>query len=265
MRMVSFASGSSGNCICIGSDTTHILIDAGISCKRILEGLSQIGLAPDDISAVVISHEHNDHIKGLGVLARKLGVPIYATPGTISKLRELEFLQDYPEELFEAVNPDVSFLIGDLELLPFSVSHDAADPVGYRVRNGRKQLAVATDMGIYSQYTIDHLLGLNAVLLESNHDVNMLLTGRYPYYLKMRILGEKGHLSNENAGQLLNAILNDSMQYIMLGHLSRENNYEALAYEAVRLEIDQSDSPYRADDFPISIAHRDRMSEIINL
>ncbi len=265
MRIVSFASGSSGNCIYIGSDDTHILIDAGISCKRILESLSQIGLSPDDISAVVVTHEHSDHVKGLGVLAKKLNIPIYATAATVEKLRELEFLEDYPDELFEAVTPDVYFSIGDLELLPFTVSHDAADPVGYRVKNGKKQAAVATDMGNYSQYTIDHLQGLNAVLLEANHDINMLLTGRYPYYLKMRILSDKGHLSNENAGQLLNAILNDSMEAVMLGHLSKENNYEALAYEAVRLEIDQGDCPYCADDFPITIAHRDVMSEIINI
>ncbi len=265
MRMVSFASGSSGNCIYIGSDDTHILIDAGISCKRILESLSQIGLSPEDISAVVVTHEHNDHVKGLGVLAKKLGVPIYATAATISRLQELEFLEDYPDELFCPVTADAYFSIGDLELLPFSISHDAADPVGYRVRNGKKQAAVATDMGNYSQYTIDHLQGLNALLLEANHDINMLLTGRYPYYLKMRILSDKGHMSNENAGRLLNAVLNDSMQAILLGHLSKENNYEALAYEAVRLEIDQGDGPYHANDFPISIAHRDVMSEIINL
>ncbi len=263
--MVSFASGSSGNCIYIGSDETHILIDAGISCKRILESLSQVGLSPEDISAVVITHEHNDHIKGLDVLARKLNLPLYATEGTIKKLRETDFPEDYPPELFKPVSPDVYFSIGDLELLPFSVSHDAADPVGYRVRNGKKQVGIATDMGVFSQYTIDHLQGLNAVLLEANHDINMLLTGRYPYYLKMRILSDRGHLSNENAGQLINAVLNDSMQAIMLGHLSKENNYEALAYEAVRLEIEQGDGPYRADDFPIMIAHRDTMSEIIYL
>ena len=124
---------------------------------------------------------------------------------------------------------------------------------------------MATDMGHYDSYIIEHLQGLDALLLESNHDVNMLQTGPYPYYLKRRILGDHGHLSNENAGRLLNYILHDQMKHILLGHLSKENNYEELAYETVRLEIDQGDCPYRAGDFPIDVARRDQMSEIVNL
>ena len=126
-------------------------------------------------------------------------------------------------------------------------------------------MAVATDIGHFDQYTIDHLKNLDALLLEANHDVNMLETGPYPYYLKRRILGDHGHLSNENAGRLLNYILNDKLKHILLGQLSKENNYEALAYETVRFEIDQGDTPYKAKDFPIEVAKRDEMSQIINL
>ena len=140
---------------------------------------------------------------------------------------------------------------------------DAAQPVAYRVCCGRKQVAVATDMGHFDSYIIEHLQELDAILLESNHDVRMLETGPYPYPLKRRILGDHGHLSNENAGRLLTYILHDKLKKILLGHLSKENNYEELAYETVRLEIDHGDTPYTSRDFSISVAGRDRMSEIV--
>lgn len=265
MRLVSIASGSSGNCIYIGSERTHILIDAGISNKRIEQGLNEIGVKGSEIAAVAITHEHSDHVKGLGVLARKHHVPIYATKETLEEIRKLKYLGEYPKELCHVVIPDVGTVIGDLELLPFSIGHDAANPVAYRVKNGRRQLAVATDIGHYDQYTVDHLRELDAVLLEANHDVNMLMTGPYPYYLKRRILGDLGHLSNENAGRLLSSILNGHMKQVLLGHLSKENNYEELACETVKLEIDESGGPFRASDIPIAVAGRDKMSQIVDL
>ncbi|MDO4267792.1 MAG: MBL fold metallo-hydrolase [Eubacteriales bacterium] len=265
MRFVSIASGSSGNCIYIGSENTHILVDAGISNKRIEQGLGAIGVKGSELDGVVITHEHSDHIRGLGVLARKHGVPVYGTKETLEEIAAKTTLGDYPRELLRPVSPDVEFAIGDLTLHPFSIDHDAANPVAYRVKNGRRSVAVATDIGHFDQYVIEHLQGLDALLLESNHDVNMLQAGPYPYYLKQRILGDHGHLSNENAGRLLNYILHDNMKHILLGHLSRENNYEQLAYETVKLEIDQGDCPYRGGDFPIDVAGRDRMSDIINL
>ena len=265
MRMVSIASGSSGNCIYIGSDKTHILVDAGISNKRIQQGLNDIGLKGGDVDGILITHEHSDHIKGLGVLARKYQVPIYATRETLDELRSKSSLGDYDRELLHPVCPDVDFVVGDLTVKPFSIDHDAANPVAYRVQCGERSVAVATDMGHYDQYIIDHLRDLDALLLESNHDVRMLESGPYPYYLKRRILGDHGHLSNENAGRLLNCILHDRMKKILLGHLSKENNYAELAYETVRLEIDEGDCPYGAADFSITVAGRDQMSEIVNL
>jgi phosphoribosyl 1,2-cyclic phosphodiesterase len=265
MRLVSIASGSSGNCIYIGSDNTHILVDAGISNKKIEQGLNDIGLKTGDLSAVVITHEHSDHIKGLGVLARKASVPIYATKETIREIRGMKSLGEFPADLCHEILPDVEFGIGDLTVSPFTISHDAANPVAYRVKDERHQVAVATDIGHYDQYTIDHLQGLDAVLLEANHDVNMVMTGPYPYYLKQRILSDHGHLSNENAGRLLSYVLHDRMKYILLGHLSKENNYEALAWQTVRLEIDQADCPYKASDFPLEVAGRDTLSRIIYL
>lgn len=263
MRMASIASGSSGNCTYIGSENTHILVDAGITCRRIELGLNELGLTGADIQGIAITHEHLDHVKGLGVLARRYDIPIYATKATIAELRRANRLGDYPEELLHPVHANKTYSLGDLKIQPFSIAHDAANPVAYRIKNGTRQVAVATDIGHYDDYTVEHLKDLDAVLLEANHDVNMLLAGPYPYYLKRRILGDRGHLSNENAGRLLSGILNDHLKQILLGHLSKENNYEELARETVKLEIDQADVPYRSGDFPIDVAGRYHLSRII--
>lgn len=265
MRFVSIASGSSGNCIYAGTESAHLLVDAGISAKRIEKGLNEVGLKPSELSAICVTHEHSDHIKGLGVLARKYAVPIYATEGTIRELKKNKTLGEYPQELFHAIRPDVDFLVGDMTVKPFHIDHDAADPVAYRIQCGRKSVAVATDLGHYDQYIVDHLLDLDAVLLESNHDLRMLETGPYPYPLKRRIMGDYGHLSNDNAGRLLSCIANDKLKHVLLGHLSKENNLPELAYETVRLEVDMGECPYRASDFHIQVARRDEMSEILTI
>ncbi len=263
MRFCSFASGSSGNCIYAGSDTAHLLIDAGISGKRIEQGLNEIGCTGRDISAVLITHEHADHIQGLGVICRRFGLPVYATKATIQAILKSSYIGKIPEGLFREIEPDRETLIGDITVKPFSVSHDAADPVAYRLESGGKKAAVATDMGTYSDYTIRALQELDVLILEANHDVRMLETGRYPYTLKRRILGEKGHLSNEASGTLLCELLHDNIRHILLGHLSKENNYPALAYETVCAEVTMGDNPYKAKDFPISIARRDEAGQLI--
>ena len=207
MQFVSIASGSSGNCIFVGSDTTSILVDAGISNKRIEQGLNEIGRKGSELDGIMITHEHSDHVKGLGVLARKQGVPIYGTKETLDEITKIKSLGEFPRELLHPIQPDADFSVGDLEIRPFKIDHDAANPVAYRIQNDHASVAVATDMGHYDQYIIDHLQGLDALLLEANHDVRMLETGPYPYYLKQRILGDRGHLSNENAGRLLCRLL----------------------------------------------------------
>ncbi len=265
MDFYSIASGSTGNCIYIGSEKTGILVDAGISGKKVEEGLNLLDRTARDLKGILITHEHSDHIKGIGVLARKHGIPIYATPGTLQAIRSMSSLGKVEESLFREIHAEEVFSIDDLTILPFRISHDAAEPVAYRVSTGGKCAAVCTDLGYYDEYIIDHLRGLNAVLLESNHDINMLQVGSYPYYLKQRILGKQGHLSNENAGRLLNEILHDGMEAVMLGHLSRENNYEELAFETVCAEITMGECPYQASDFPILVAKRDRPSKAVCL
>jgi len=233
MRLCSIASGSSGNCIYTGSAKTHILVDAGISAKKVEEGLKKLQVEGKDLKGLLLTHEHSDHVKGVGILARRYGLPVYATAGTIEAVRGMKQLGKMPEGLFCEVRPDQRFSVGDLTILPFSISHDAAQPVGYRLECQGKAVGIATDMGKYSGYTIEHLEHLDALLLEANHDVNMLQVGSYPYYLKRRILGDRGHLSNENAGRLLSRLLHERLKAVFLGHLSLENNYDKLAYETV--------------------------------
>lgn len=265
MRLCSIASGSSGNCIYVGSDATHLLVDVGISGKRAESGLNYLGLSGRDIDGILVTHEHADHISGLGVMARKYGIPIYATKGTIAAIRQNGNVGEIDEELFREVRADEKLAIKDLTVNPMQISHDAAQPVAYRVSYGRRKVAICTDLGHFTEYTVDCLRGMDALLLEANHDVNMLQVGSYPYYLKQRILGDKGHLSNENSGRLLSRILHDGIQAILLGHLSKENNLPELAYEAVRMEITLGDNPYNANDFFLQVAKRSEPTPAIQI
>ncbi len=262
MRVCTIASGSSGNCVYVGSANTHLLIDAGVSCKRIIGGAEEAGVDTDELSAVLITHEHIDHVKSLGVLARKKGIPIYTTKRTWEAILRDRRLGKIPEGLEHFICPDEDFEIGDIAVRAFSTSHDAADPVGFRFREGKKSFAVATDLGCYNDYTLENLDGLDGVLLESNHDVRMLEAGPYPYPLKRRILSSSGHLSNESAGKLISSILHDGMRFIMLGHLSKMNNYPELALETVSAEVTFGDNPYRASDFEMETAAPDAPGRI---
>lgn len=263
MRLCSIASGSSGNCIYAGTEATHVLVDAGISGKRVENGLKELGLCARDLDGILVTHEHNDHVSGLGVLSRRYGIPIYATAKTADAIRGCKSLGAIPDGLFYEVRADEPFRIKDLTVNPMRISHDAADPVGYRFFYGNKRAAVCTDLGTYNDYTVECLKGMDVLLLEANHDVNMLQVGSYPYLLKQRILGNRGHLSNENSGRLLSRVLHDNLKKVVLGHLSHENNLPELAYETVRMEIDLADNPYRAGDFPIQVAKRSEVSEVI--
>lgn len=263
MRLCSIASGSSGNCIYVGSDATHLLVDAGISGKRVEEGLKALELSGRDVDGILITHEHSDHISGLGVLSRKYEIPIYGTKGTLKALKEMKNGPD--PDLFHEIQEDNRFTIKDMTVYPMRISHDAAQPVAYKLGFGDKRVGICTDIGVFNDYTVECLKGMDALLLEANHDVNMLQVGPYPYYLKQRILGDRGHLSNENAGRLLNKILSDRTKHIMLGHLSKENNLPQLAFEAVRMEITMGSCPYTAEDFDILVASRSEPSKIIEV
>ena len=265
MDFCSIASGSSGNCIYVGSDQASVLIDTGISRKRIVDGLHEIDRKPEELKGILITHEHSDHIKGLGVMSRKYHIPIYATAGTIDGIRNSSSLGQIDEDLFHTIRADGKFQIEDLEVEPFAISHDAAEPVAYRLDNQEKSVAVVTDLGYYDEQIVSHLKDLDGVLLESNHDIHMLQVGTYPYYLKQRILGDKGHLSNERAGQLLTRLIHDDLQAVLLGHLSKENNMPELAYEAVRVEMTMADEGIAVRDLPMQVARRNEVTPVIHI
>ena len=265
MRLCSIARGSSGNCIYVGSEDTHLLVDTGISRKKIEEGLCSLEIKGEELDGILITHEHADHIQGLGVFSRKYQIPIYATPGTLRGIREYKGLGKMPDGLYREIHVDEDFRVGDIDIHAFAISHDANEPSGYRFEQDEKRVAVATDLGKYDAYTVENLKNLNAVLLESNHDIHMLEVGPYPYYLKQRVMGDKGHLSNELSGRLLCDILHENLQHVLLGHLSKENNYAELAYETVKLEVTLGDNPYKGEEIPISVARRDRISEVVTV
>ena len=266
MKLCSIASGSSGNCIYVGNETTNLLVDAGLSGKRIENGLSELSINAKELDGILITHEHSDHVKGLGVMTRRYGLPIYATRGTIEALMKTKDMASAPEQLLHEIKPDEPFRLKDVDVHPIHISHDAADPVAYRFSSDGRSVAVMTDLGIYDDYILKSLKGVSALLLEANHDVNMLEVGAYPYYLKQRILSDRGHLSNDLAGQLALDLLSqsDKLKTVLLGHLSRENNYEELAYETVRSEIKLHGGAAVPEGFRLMVAGRDRLSECVS-
>lgn len=257
MKLMSIASSSSGNCIMVGTDSTTLLVDVGISKKKIIEGLYTADVDINNIDGILITHEHIDHVKALGVISRSCEIPIYATDATCHQLTYLRQLGDFDYGLFTGINPEETFTIGDIDITPHSIWHDAIDPVCYTLENAGKKISIATDMGNYDDYIVEALKNSDAMLIESNHDIKMLEVGPYPYELKRRILSNRGHLSNEASGGLIRSLLNDHIKCIMLGHLSDKNNYPELAYMTVRNELLGNPFSDEMDDFGLVVADRE--------
>ncbi len=257
MELLSIASGSSGNCYYVGNDNTHLLVDAGISGKKIETGLYQIGIKPSELNGILVTHEHIDHVKGLGVMARKYGIQIFATAGCIDEINKMTAVGEIDNCLFHAIEPDAPFDICDVTVDASTIWHDAADPVCYSVSDEKSKVSIATDMGDFDDYIVGKLTGSDIMVIEANHDVRMLEAGPYPYYLKRRILGNHGHLSNERSGQLIKALLNNHVKAVLLGHLSKENNFPELAYETVKIELSENDFTNDVRDFGLQVAKRD--------
>lgn len=231
VRFCPIRSGSSGNCIYVGSEKTNILIDAGLSGKTIKEGLESLKINPENIDALFITHEHKDHIKGAGIISRRYNIPIYATPGTWEAM-EGEIGAVAPKNI-KYVYSGENCIINDVCVTPFELPHDAKEPVGYSFYTSKNKVSVATDLGHITDTVKDAVSDSNVLLLEANHDIKKLKEGSYPFYLKQRILGEKGHISNETAGNFLAQLVNDKLKYVYLGHLSDENNTPELAFKTV--------------------------------
>lgn len=264
MQVCSIASGSSGNCIYVGAEGHHILIDAGISRKRIVEGLRDIGVQPEQLDAIFVTHEHIDHIQGIPMMVKMFRVPVYATGGTLDGIRGKDKKGIIRMEQLFQVYADQAVQIGGMTVTPFRISHDAAEPVCYTVEAGRHKASVATDLGKYDEYIIRHLEGSELLLLEANHDISMLETGSYPYPLKCRILSELGHLSNDDSGKLLCRLLHERLRYIFLAHLSKENNYPDLAYETVKCRL-WEEMGMRELPFHLMVAEREKPSGLVTL
>lgn len=222
MEISILASGSNGNCMYIEGKQSAILIDAGKSCIEIEERLERLGKSLHKVQGLLISHEHTDHIRGTGPVARKYNIPVYINKGTLRSL----YLGPCIIKQFEN---HLSFRIGEFKIMPLNLSHDAADPSGFIVESNNKRFGVITDTGVPTEQIKDAIGKLNGVLIESNHDIDMLINGPYPGYLKQRILSSEGHLSNIAAGHLIYERSSEKLKEVILGHLSGNNNTPALA------------------------------------
>lgn len=225
------ASGSSGNCTYIETGGQKVLVDAGLSGKKVQGLLAQIDRKIDEIDAIFVTHEHSDHVQGVGILSRKYNLPIYANKETwLAMDKNIGIVK---EENRRYVQPDEMISLGDLDVMTYSVSHDAISPQFYAFQKGKKQFVMLTDTGYVSQKLRSLLTNANAYLIESNHEIEMLRYGKYPWSLKQRILSDKGHLSNEDGALAMIDLIGENTSDVYLGHLSRDNNTKQLAMHAM--------------------------------
>jgi len=236
-KLIPLFSGSSGNSAYIGGTGGGVLVDAGVSAKRLACALSGIGVDPGRVGAVFVTHEHIDHVRGLRVFCERHGIPVFATGGT---LRALERMGMLTAKMRAEPLPAGGIEANGLLLRHFATSHDAADPCGYTCETGDEKYAIATDTGYLTDNVKEALRGCDTVLLESNHEVTMLQNGPYPYFLKRRILSDQGHLSNAACADFLPALLRTGAGRFYLAHLSRENNTPQLAYATAKMAFDQA-------------------------
>lgn len=229
MRVCLLASGSKGNAVFVEAGQTRLLVDAGLSAREILRRLAEIGVDAADLDAILVTHEHADHIRGAGTLARKLKIPALISYPTLREAGECFKKAQVVE--FESGH---SFAFRDLLIDPFPITHDAADPVGFLIECGKGRVGIATDLGIATRLVTDKLQGCRALVLESNHDEEMLLNGPYPWHLKQRIKSRHGHLSNRDSAALLDDIAHGDLAGVLLAHLSEVNNDPQLALDVAR-------------------------------
>lgn len=262
IKLCSIASGSSGNCIFVGDSQSGVLVDCGVSGKEILNGLKNIGICTSTIKAILVTHEHSDHTKGLGIISRKLNIPIYANVKTWEGIGDT--IGAVKAENIRQFDTGNEFVIGDLAIKPYGIPHDAADPVGFCFYDGRVKACIATDLGHFSDNVKENIKGSDMIMLEANHDIEMLKVGRYPYFLKRRILGDFGHLSNEAAGHAILELLNSGVKKVLLGHLSKENNFPELAYETVKSILEEKKVNV-GKDIQLDMAPRSSVSRFYNI
>ncbi|HXW93728.1 MAG TPA: MBL fold metallo-hydrolase [Terriglobales bacterium] len=234
------ASGSRGNTAIVESSSTRILVDAGISCRETFKRVRALGGDPHSLSAIVITHEHADHVYGLGALARSLKVPIFMTGATHQAwVRSVRDATGEPPEVpkIEVFFPGRGFRIGDIEVRPFTIPHDAADPVGFALRAEGVKIGFVTDLGYVPASVCDHLRGSDVLILESNHDLEMLRGGPYPWSVKQRVMSRVGHLSNDKLAEFFARDYDGRAAFIVLAHLSEQNNHPEIARSAAEMAL----------------------------
>ena len=233
LNLISLFSSSSGNCTYVFSEKTKILVDIGVSAKRLTDKLNELNVNPNEIQGILITHEHSDHIKGIKVFCKKYNIPVFASKKTWEALVSLE-IGDSLKNSFEISK---NFFIGDISVLPFSIPHDAIDPCGFNLFCGDEKVTVATDIGHINQDLLSSFENSKTILLESNHDIEMLRAGDYPYLLKQRIIGNYGHLSNISSAETIEYLIKKGTKNFILAHLSEKNNIPALALETVKSRL----------------------------
>lgn len=264
VKFCPIASGSNGNCIYIGSDSTKILIDAGVSGKKIENRLSEIGVDASKIDGIFLTHEHEDHIQGAGILSRRFDIPIYTTENTWEYINRNKCIGKVVDKNKVVIYKNEKVVINDLVIKPFEIPHDSSEPVAYTVLLDNYKLAVATDIGHVTNELIENLLDTDVLLIESNHDIEMLKNGRYPDYLKNRILGNNGHLSNVSTGQALSKIISKRLKHVFLGHLSEKNNHPLIALNTVT-SILEANNIKVGNDLNLHVACRESVSQALVL
>ena len=259
-QFCSLYSGSSGNCSFVQTNNTKILIDVGESAKKIGEALESINVEPSSIDAILITHEHSDHVKGLSVFSKKFQIPVYANLETWNAMPKQK--EKIDENNIHIFNFD-KFSIGDIEVKPFSIPHDAANPCGFNLYHDNKKMSIATDIGHMNKEVINNLTNSSFILLEANYEPEILKCSSYPYLLKERIKGPNGHLSNLDAGKTISYLMNYGLNNVMLGHLSKENNFPELAYKTVVEELMENN--IAETSLHLSVASRFEVSPIIDV
>lgn len=254
IEICALASGSDGNATYIRSGSTTVLVDAGISLRELSRRLSKVDSTPDSLNAVVITHEHIDHVRGIGPLSRRHRVPVFTNCATA----QAPTLRTQCAETLECFTTGITFEVGCLRLSPFPVPHDAAETVGFKVCDGSSCVGIATDLGSVTPEVLEGLGNCDALVLESNHDESMLMRGPYPPFLKERVNGPRGHLSNNDTGLLLKSINHQGLKHLVLAHISRINNVPSLTVETARDSLGST-----AAGVGVSVGRHDRIGEII--
>lgn len=260
MNYISIASGSKGNCHFLEKNKTSILIDAGLSGKATIDAMNTHDIDTKNIKALFITHEHSDHIKGAGIISRKLDIPVYATELTWQAMEKK--IGVVSEKNIKIIKNEDKICIDDLQVISVPIKHDASDPVAYKVTDGKKDVSIVTDLGIITQKVFDMMKKSHLVVLESNHDINMLDAGPYTYELKRRIKSNFGHLSNDSAGQVAVDLVKLGTSRILLAHLSEQNNMPLLAYQSV-VSILQENGIKAGYDIDLSVLEQIKVSEKI--